>query len=278
MTDNSESTNKSNSVLKTISEVRESLQHRKQQHAEKATQYGIADDVFAQLEKFAKRVPEEILKPAEPAYKRFNLFIEESERDWSAFNPASNAIVTVGTSTAVAEVDLAPFQESMDEFYEQFNRPSASWNRERSAEYARRLQQLDPELGRLFRGISEAFWGSVDNPERTALGLARQCFDHLFQVLAPDDNEIRQSSFFEQKNGDKPHAIHRLERIKFAASVRVRNKITANYLIEQAADLVQAYDDLQVLHARRPIERERAYAILKTFMAAMEEWIDALEL
>jgi hypothetical protein len=58
----------------------------------------------------------------------------------------------------------------------------------------------------------------------------------------------------------------------------VEDKAQADFLAEQASELVAAYGELQLLHARERIERLRARAILQTFMAAIEQWVDALNL
>jgi hypothetical protein len=140
------------------------------------------------------------------------------------------------------------------------------------------LAKLNGELASAYRGISEAFWGLDANHERAAFGLARQCFDHLFEILAPDDDEIRKSPFFKKKQGTKPHVVSRVERVRYAAATRIRDKQQSEFLAAQASEFVDVYGQLQRLHARAPIGHERAREVLQTFLATVEQWIDALEL
>jgi hypothetical protein len=42
--------------------------------------------------------------------------------------------------------------------------------------------------------------------------------------------------------------------------------------------MVDAYDKLQRLHARESLDRSKIRPILQTFIAAIEQWVDALEL
>lgn len=260
-----------------ISEILSSLDAGKAYHAQKAAEYGLARDVFAGFQVFSSKMPEGALEQSRPAFETFRLFIRAEEKQRSHFDPSSGAIAMTGVSTLVACTSGMTLNAVAD-FVKQYIQPPTFWNPQRSAQYAKRLETLDPELGRLYRGLSKSFWGSVENAERSAFALARQCFDHLFSVLAPDDDQIRQSTFFEQKVGDRPLAVSRVERVKFAAANRVKDKAQADFLAEHAAETVAAYGDLQKLHARGPLERHHARAILQTFIAAIDQWVDALDL
>ena len=258
-------------------EILASLEAGKAYHAQKAGEYGVARDVYVGFFKLSGKIPRDALEQFRPGFEKHRIFLLAKEKEQSRFDPSAGAFAMAGTSTAVASLSGMILSE-VTEFVESYIRPPKFWNPQRSALYAKRLETLDPELGRLYRGVSESFWGSVENPERGALGLARQCFDHLFSVLAPDDDQIRQSRFFEEKDSDKPLTVSRVERVKFAAANRVQDKAQADFLAEQAAEMVAAYGDLQKLHARGPIERHHARAILQTFLAAIDQWVDALDL
>ena len=276
MTKNPQNGNKPDSLKDTLAKTVESLERSRAYHSEKAAQYGVARDVFVGFQKLSQTVPEETLAPFEAGFRKFRLFAEAKEKQQIRFDPSSNAIALIGTSTAIACGGMTLTEVA--EFVDLYIQPPAFWSPERSRQYAARLEKLDAELGRLFRGVNEVFWGSVENPERAAMALARQCFDHLFSVLAPDDAQIRASEFFHPKEGDKPLAVSRVERVKYAAATRVKDKAQADLLIEQAAEMVEAYEDLQKLHARQSLDRSRVRPILQTFIAAVEQWIDALEL
>lgn len=260
-----------------LSEILASLDAGKSYHTEKAAQYGVARDVFAGLFQLSVKIPEETFEQFRSGFEKYHIFVQAVEKQQIRFDPSSGAIAMAGTSTAVA-FSTGMILSDVEDFIESYIQPPTFWNPERSAQYAKRLEKLDPELGRLYRGVSESFWGSVENPERGALSLARQCFDHLFDVLAPDDDEIRRSEFFNEKDGKRPLAVSRVERLKFAAANRVKDKAQADFLAEHATEMVAAYGDLQKLHTRGPIPRPYTRAVLQTFLAAIDQWIDALEL
>jgi len=81
--------------------------------------------------------------------------------------------------------------------------------------YTSRFLAFDESLGQTYQEIWEVLYGTRADPERAALYLIRQSFDHLFGKLAPDD-EVRNSPFWTPKEHEKPEQIWREERIQYA--------------------------------------------------------------
>jgi hypothetical protein len=262
-------------LRETIARTMPLLEQGKAHHAKQAAEYGLALDLVKGFYDLTERVPAEKLQPYAAGFDKFKTFLQvrEKSRQFST-TVSSSATAMIGTATAVGSFVMP----DMDEVFKSYLVQTPYWKVDQAMEYAQRLEKLDPELGRYYRGISEAFFGLTENAERTAFSLARQCFDHLFAILVPDDEDVRRSRFFRKKDGEKPDVVSRVERIKFAASTRIRDAAQADLLAEQAAEMVSGYGRLQELHAREAIDREHARAVLRTFMAAIEQWIDALGL
>ena len=88
--------------------------------------------------------------------------------------------------------------------------------REDDQTYTDRFAKIDPALGSTYNQIWESLYATRSDPERAALFLIRQAFDHLFDRLAPDA-DVRASEHWRSKEGDKPEQIYKLERIEYAA-------------------------------------------------------------
>jgi hypothetical protein len=250
------------------------LRAGKAYHAEKAKQYGLAEHLVNGLLEATTNVPDTELQPFVPGFQKFKSFIEARTARQPHFDPSSGAIAMVSTATAVSSAAFPDIKTFLDTYVVKPH----FWNQTRAEQYAARIAKLDPELGRYYRGISEAFLGLTENAERAAFGLARQCFDHLFQVLVPHDDDVRRSAFFVEKAGEKPLAVSRIERVRYAAATHIKETAQAEFLIEQAKELVTAYDQLQRLHARHALDRNQARAVLQAFIASIDQWIDGLGL
>lgn len=141
--------------------------------------------------------------------------------------------------------------------------------------YATRFTELDESLGNTYREIWEVLYGTRANPERAALFLIRQSFDHLFEKLAPDD-EVRKSSFWTIKNGDKPDEVWREEKIRYAASVHINDKARAATLIASSKHMLRVYKALNRAHERGEINISKARTALEEMRTFLEEWVDAI--
>jgi hypothetical protein len=144
-------------------------------------------------------------------------------------------------------------------------------------DYAVRLGRLQPALGDMYRAIHEGLYGTRADPERVAMWEARQAFDTLFDILAPDD-AVRASRFWHPKGGDKPSAVHREERIHFAAHRHVTDAATAQRLAANARQMVDIYCRINQAHERGSLDRTKAVAVLRAMRDLLDEWIAALHL
>ncbi len=152
-----------------------------------------------------------------------------------------------------------------------------SWTPDRKDNYAKRLDKLDPEIGKTYRSVWEILYGTKDSPERNAMFAMRQVFDHLFRKLSPD-NEVRNSEFFKPKEGNNPNQIYRKERILYAANNHIKDNLLAETLESKAQNVIANYKRLNKAHGDKPIDRELAKEVLTSMQGVIEEWVDALEL
>lgn len=104
------------------------------------------------------------------------------------------------TASFIPNVSVIPFSEN----YVPFRSP------DRHKADAERFSRFDQALGKTYQEIWEALYGTRADPERGALYLIRQAFDHLFDKLAPDD-EVRRSSYWIQKERGKEQRLKHCE-------------------------------------------------------------------
>jgi hypothetical protein len=143
--------------------------------------------------------------------------------------------------------------------------------------YYDRFVRFDKNLGATYRAISEALYGTKSDPERAALFLMRQAFDHLFDKLAPDA-EVRSSEFWRPKEGGNPNQIHRTERITFAAHKHIEDQSRRDSLIALTKQIGQIYKSLNRAHKRGEIDKTKAVDALRAMESILKEWADAVEL
>jgi len=143
--------------------------------------------------------------------------------------------------------------------------------------YAKRFSLFDDALGKTYQEIWEVLYGTRADPERAALYLIRQAFDHLFGKLAPDD-EVRQSPYWNMKDGDEPNQVWREERIQFAAATKIKNKARADTLLASSKHMLNVYQALNRAHERGNINRIKARKALEEMRTFLEDWANAAEL
>ncbi|MBN2324873.1 MAG: hypothetical protein JXQ30_14175 [Spirochaetes bacterium] len=146
-------------------------------------------------------------------------------------------------------------------------------------EYGRRFSQLSPALGKTYKSIDESLYTTMSDPERSALFLARHAFDQLLDVLAPID-DVRRSPYWKlkSKNEDEnPNAVWRIERIKYATSIHVKDESRSNTLIAQANQILSVYNTLNKAHVRGTIDQNVAIKAVRSMKFYLEDWVDALE-
>jgi hypothetical protein len=133
---------------------------------------------------------------------------------------------------------------------------------------ADRFSKLDPALGQVCAQISESLYGTTSDPERSALFMMRQTWDHLFAKLAPDA-EVRASQFWTKKTGDKPDQITREERMNFAIDRHVKDSINKNLLLSSSKQMRDIYQELNKAHERGELNRDKARQTLN----ALYQWL-----
>jgi hypothetical protein len=115
----------------------------------------------------------------------------------------------------------------------------------------------------------------MKDPKRFALFGLRQVFDHLFQLLAPDD-EVRASEFWSEKPNHPRTEIFRRERILFVANKRIPKQAERSILIETADKLLDSYNELNILHTRGELSPSRTEEAFFAFDLILRRWIDAI--
>ena len=149
------------------------------------------------------------------------------------------------------------------------------WNFERIELYAERLNTINPVLGKLLKSVWESYYSGVGDHLRSAMLSMRQLYDHFFSIIAPD-SEVRGSECFEPKK-EKPHnRVYRIERIRYAARAKIKDRELGETLEAQAQYLLDLYDELNKLHSRNNLKEDLIRENLKAMQALLEQWIDGL--
>lgn len=138
------------------------------------------------------------------------------------------------------------------------------------------LRQLDPALAASYIGVRETLYGTRSDSERAALYEIRQVFDHFFSILAPDD-EVRGSTYWRPKNGEKPERVTRDERLRFAANTHARNPILARSLMGSSRHMLSVHDALSSAHKRGELDINKARLSIREMDTLLREWITSTD-
>lgn len=141
--------------------------------------------------------------------------------------------------------------------------------------YARKLELLDPSLAGTYRAAWHALYAESHDPGRPSLWQMRQVMDHFFGLLAPEE-KVRQSIHWSRKSGDKPDAVHRAEKWRFAADRWLTDPQLRNVFVESVKEIDQAYETLNQAHKRGALDRARAEEIFRSADAVVRRWIDGI--
>lgn len=120
---------------------------------------------------------------------------------------------------------------------------------DQSSESVQALKNIDPSLVDTYLAIREVLYGTRSDPERAALYLIRQMFDHFFGILAPSD-EVRSSDLWEKKTGNNPDQVTRRERVRYVASVNVFDHNLSKRLLDSTDHMLEVYKLLNKAHKR----------------------------
>jgi hypothetical protein len=145
---------------------------------------------------------------------------------------------------------------------------------------SKRLAKLDPNLAKTYEECWQAVYGTTADPERAALWQMRQVFDHLFEILVPDDDLVLESEYWKHKTevGEEDSGkVKRSDRIKFAAS-QIEDQNRVETLIASVDHMDKTYNALNYAHKRGKIDAQKAWSTLHGMQVLFEKWLDALNL
>ena len=140
---------------------------------------------------------------------------------------------------------------------------------------AKRLEKLDYNLAETYRQVWETLHGTRSDPERGAMFLMRQTYDHFFGILAPDD-KVRKSPVWKEKDGEKPDSVSRSERIEYAALTRIKDKELAKMLSASAKPILMVYKKLNQAHVRGELNPQNTRDTVLAMDKIISDWLDAL--
>jgi predicted pPIWI-associating nuclease len=187
--------------------------------------------------------------------------------DMLQYSPSTGGTVSVTSSTttiiSTTVVDLTSY----------ILEPSIEENKE----IQNKLRNIDPALEKTYLAIREILYGTASDPERAALYLIRQTFDHFFAALAPDD-AVRSSTFFKPKADKNKNAVVRHERLMYAAHTHIGNNSRRKALIASFRHMLDVYEGLNRAHTRGNMNLEQARVALREMLVLLQEWIRAIDL
>ena len=260
-------------------EIADFLAQRQRHYAERAQDFGYSREVFETVvSSFTNVSDNPIFSATEASLSKFDEFlrVREAKTDALSFDvsSASYALGSTSTSTAslTASVELGTWIQKVRP-----PDPPPHWTKDRIEQYARKLGALNAELGNLARSVWQSFYGGSDSAERTSVFLMRQLYDHMFSLLASDE-EVRNSAFFKHKKGNKPQQVHRRERLQYAAFTRVPDRLLGEALFREADQVLDLYEQLNRLHTRGALDPVATRNVLTSMQAVIEQWVDALGL
>lgn len=253
---------------------------RQRYYAARAQDYGYSKDIFQALgASFDKISDNPVFLATEKSLGKFHEFMQtrEAQANKYQFNVSSASYALASTvSSTVSTVSISDVQVWLNNKVQPLT-PPPNWSKDHVESYAKKLDMLDPELGRIARSIWQSFYGGTDNGERASLFLMRQLYDHFFSVLAPDD-DVRKSTFFKKKDGKQPLQVHRKERLQYAAFFRVSDKSLGELLSDEVDQILETYERLNKLHSRNPLIPNDVKNLLMPMQAVIEQWINAIGL
>ncbi|MCI0728403.1 MAG: hypothetical protein L0332_17025 [Chloroflexi bacterium] len=120
---------------------------------------------------------------------------EESTKGPFSFDSTAKVY---GAITLNANVSISPVDE-----FDPNPLKTIVYNPDRDAEYAKRFEVFDLELGRLIRQIHEILSRTTSHPAKSVAPDTRQAYDHLIRILVPDDDDVRAQSWWKPNPEEK---------------------------------------------------------------------------
>lgn len=149
---------------------------------------------------------------------------------------------------------------------------------QRHKEYEERLRTMDATLASTYGELIEVIHATVKDPTRSAMFLARQLFDHFFDIVAPDP-EVRSSKFWRPKAIDESkdsNAVWKNEKLNFAAFYRVKDQYRRQTLEAMSRQMIDLYNLLNKAHTRGPILEAQASHAVESMIRLLQQWIDSI--
>jgi len=244
-------------------------------HADKATEFGYSKEVLSDLSNNIQGMDDTpYLNGAEESIVKFKHFLAEKEKNIENTNVASlTYTLSIAVSTS-AVLKGYPNLEQKVSFT--LTKEPILWNFERIELYAERLNSLNPILGNYLNSVWESYYSGVGDHLRSAMLSMRQLYDHFFSIIAPD-REVRDSDCYSPKEEKPYNRVYRIERIRYAARTKIKNRELGEALEEQAKYLLNLYDELNKLHSRNNLREDLIRENLKAMQVLLEQWIDGLK-
>ena len=145
-------------------------------------------------------------------------------------------------------------------------------------EYEERLRLMDASLGRTYGELVEVVHATAKDPTRSGMFMARQLFDHFFDILAPD-SDVRSSKFWRPKSIDESsdqNAVWKSEKLDFAVAHRVRDEYRRQTLSAMSRQTIDLYNLLNKAHTRGPIMEVQASRAVESMIRLLQQWIDSI--
>jgi len=191
----------------------------------------------------------------------------------------SASLVTLASSCATFDANTASLADVVPVFEgkEIAHQPCPFIDQEDFSSRGNRLEKLDKSIADTYRQVWEALHGTRSDPERAALYLMRQTYDHFFDILAPDD-EVRKSSVWKKKEGEKSELVTRVERIEYAALRHIKDEDQAKILSSSAKPILKVYNKLNQAHKRGELNPKKARKAVLAMDKILSDWLDALDM
>jgi hypothetical protein len=196
-----------------------------------------------------------------------NTLNESTEKFTNLFRPTVYSTGTFSSSTDSGEAFCNPRYE-LKPYLPPPNRKTREY-------YSAKLKELNSVLADSYNQVWQTYLGTSSEPHRAALFMMRTLFDNFFAWLAPDD-DVRESTHWHRKEGDKPNQIWRSERIAFALAKNVKDSNRRAMLDAESKQISALYKAVNEAHNRGYLDKERASKTLLAMDSFLQDWIDSL--
>ena len=139
--------------------------------------------------------------------------------------------------------------------------------------YSEKLRELKPSLADTYDEIWQTYFGTNADPHRAALYLMRTLFDNFFAFIAPDD-EVRESSHWKQKDGEKPNQIWKTERIAYALERNIQDEDRRNILEKESVHITTLYKAVNMAHDRDALDEDKSSKTVLAMDSFIQDWLD----